>query len=56
MIACLIDHYAHVEALYLRQPSAIFDKLEGTIVRLYAAAMQYLAQAKRYFEQHTASK
>jgi hypothetical protein len=55
MISNLISRYAIIEDLYLRESSEAGDLLEEAITKLYAAVLVYLAEAKRYYEQNTAS-
>ena len=56
MIAHMIDRYAIHENLYLVNSTVVVDKLRDALVSLYAAIMNYLASAKRYFEQKTYGK
>lgn len=52
-ISGLITHYAMIEALYLRSPSAVVDQLVDSLVRLYTAILVYLLRARRYFSRNT---
>lgn len=55
MITNLIGRYAIFEDLYLQGTSKASDLLKQAIVKLYASALTYLAEAMRYFGQNTAS-
>jgi hypothetical protein len=54
-IAELICRYAVMEALYIYDASKAATKLERAVVKLYASILGYLAKARQYFEQGTAS-
>lgn len=47
----LIARYEVIEHLYVRRPSVVKKQLEGAIVQLYAAILQYLLDACEYFNQ-----
>jgi nucleoside-triphosphatase THEP1 len=49
----LIARYEVVERLYLRRPSRLQKGLQEAIVRLYAAVLEFLLQANRYYRQKT---
>jgi hypothetical protein len=55
-ITNLLSRYALIEAIYLRQSSRAVDLLDQAVIKLYAHILTYLAQAKRYYLQNTASK
>jgi hypothetical protein len=55
MITNLIGRYAIFEDLYLKETSKASDLLKQAIVKLYASMLTYLAEAKRYLGQNTAS-
>jgi hypothetical protein len=55
-IAELICRYAVFEEVYLLSPSPARDELERALIKLYAAILTYLAKAKSYFEQNSASQ
>lgn len=58
MIAKIISRFAIFEQLYLFHSKLVSQSqkaLEEALVRLYAVIIRYLAKAKRYFEQNTAS-
>ena len=55
-VSHLITRYAILDELYLQRNSAARDKLEETVVRLYAEVLTYLAKAKNYFQSPTKSK
>jgi hypothetical protein len=44
-----------MEALYIYDASKAATKLERAVVKLYASILGYLAKARQYFEQGTAS-
>jgi hypothetical protein len=52
----LICRHAVLEDLYLRQTSKAAEELQRALVTLYAAILIYLARAKQYFEQSSASQ
>jgi len=56
MITNLIGRYAIFEELYLRDVSKASELLKQAIVKLYASMLTYLAEAKRYYGQNTASR
>lgn len=49
-VSHLITRYAILEDLYMQRNSAIRDKLEDMIVRLYSEILIFLARAKRFFQ------
>ncbi|ETS73751.1 hypothetical protein PFICI_14697 [Pestalotiopsis fici W106-1] len=56
MITNLISRYKIFEELYLREVSKATELLKQAIIKLYASVLTFLAQAKRYYSQNTASK
>jgi hypothetical protein len=54
-ISEMICQYAIFEEIYLQSASSVMGELEAALIRLYASIMIYLAKAKRYFEQNSAS-
>lgn len=57
-IARTISKFAVFEKIYLRRRAATMGSVEAlaeAVVRLYASTLEYLANAKRYFDQNTAS-
>lgn len=58
VIARSIPRFAIFEDLYLHRinlATKLIKSLEEALIRLYGAIFQYLAKAKKYFEQSTAS-
>lgn len=56
MIAHMIDRYAIYENLYLINSTAVVDKFRDALVHSYATIINYLASAKKYYEQKTTCK
>ena len=54
-IAELICRSALMEELLLRSPAPAAEELRQALVRLYVRIMDYLARARAYFLQRTAS-
>jgi len=48
-VAGLITRYAIVERIYLQISCEASEKLKNDIVSLYAATLQYLAKARKYY-------
>ena len=56
LITNLISRNALVEGIYLQQSSRAVHLLEPAILVLYTRILTYLAEAKRYYTQSTASE
>ena len=54
-IARMIARYRIFEMLYLKHQSLARENLEKALIKLYASILLYLARAKRYFQERTAS-
>ena len=56
-VSNLIPRYMIFEVLYLRQDvaagAAVNHQLQKALVKLYAAILQYLSKASRYYQQST---
>jgi hypothetical protein len=48
----LIDRYTIFESLYLQHSGAVTEQLRKALIRLYAAILKYLSEAKGYFEKN----
>ncbi|MCJ1352386.1 MAG: hypothetical protein MMC33_002370, partial [Icmadophila ericetorum] len=56
-ISNLITRYAIIEHLYLQSTAAMAkDQLSQSLVKVYAAILQYLSKAKRYYDRNTAKR
>jgi hypothetical protein len=55
MVTSLIGRYAIFEDFYLRETSKASDLIKKAVAKLYASVVTYLANAKRYYAQNTAS-
>ncbi len=49
-VSHFITRYAILEELYLQRDSAARDKLEDSVVLLYAEILTFLAKARRFFQ------
>jgi hypothetical protein len=52
-ITRITARYRLIECLYLQRSSAATALLEQAVIRLYTSMLDYLVQAKRYFQQRT---
>ncbi|KAH0557050.1 hypothetical protein GP486_005162, partial [Trichoglossum hirsutum] len=52
-IANLTGRYAIIEYLYRHRSSKAIDLLKQSIIKVYVVVLEYLAEAKRYFERNT---
>jgi hypothetical protein len=54
LVSNLITRYAIFEGLYLQTTSAAKDQLSQSMVKLYAAVLKYLSNARCYYDRNTA--
>ena len=52
-ITSLIARYAMVEGLYLGQATVASEQLSDAVIRLYNAALIYLAKAERFHSRNS---
>jgi hypothetical protein len=56
LIAHLVNRYAIIEDLYLREDLPVTEQLKQAIIKMYATVLRYLSEAKRYYSQNTAKR
>ncbi|KAH0536068.1 hypothetical protein FGG08_007034 [Glutinoglossum americanum] len=55
-VSNLITQYVIIEHLYLRRPSVAKHQLEQALIALYAAVLEYLLKARRFYGRNTAKR